>query len=388
MSTPPGRVLTACCVAHAVQDGFVAVVTTLLPVLAQAFGLGYAQVGAIKAVHAVALSAFEIPSGLMSERLGARPLLIGGLALGGLGFLCLAFATGYWSVLLALVAAGVGAGFQHTLASAMITEAWPGAGRRTALGTYNAVGDLGKLGFAALFAVMVGLGIGWPVVAAGLGVCGLAAALVLRALLRGSSAPTSSTAAPKAPIRGWGIRDRGGFAALTTIILLDSIVQSGFLTFVAFLMIEKGVSAGLAAFAVVLTLAGGAAGKFACGLLAEKLGVVRTFVIAQLLTVVGILAVMALPALAAFAVLPLLGVVLQGSTSPTYGTVGDLITPERQARGFGLIYTVANGSAIAPVFLGVLADWNGVEAAMWAMIVVTLVSVPLCVPLARALRSA
>ena len=84
--------------------------------------------------------------------------------------------------------------------------------------------------------------------------------------------------------------------------------------------------------------------------------------------------------------LPLIGLVVQGSSTVTYGSISDHVETSQQSRGFALIYTLANGSAIAPVFLGVLADWNGVDAAMWAMVVVTLVSIPVCAPLARALR--
>ena len=387
MSARPRLVLAACCAAHAVQDGLVTVVTTLLPILAQAFGLSYAQVGTIRAVHSIALSSFEIPSGLLSERTGSRILLVFGLLLAGVGYVWLSFAGGYWAVLFALIVAGIGAGFQHTLASAMITSAYPGAGRRTALGTYNAAGDIGKLAFAAAFAGLVGVGLAWPVVAGGIGLVTLGVGLAIWAMLRGAvetGRPARNADTPKQ--KGWGIRSRSGFSALCVVIFLDSLVQSGFLTFVAFLMIEKGVSTGVAAFAVVLTLVGGAAGKFACGLLAERLGIVRTLVIAQVLTALGIVLVVFLPTFWAFALLPFLGVVLQGSTSPSYATVGDLVEPDRQARGFALIYTLANGSAIAPVFLGLLADWDGVDAAMWAMIAVTLVSIPVCVPLARALR--
>ena len=43
------------------------------------FGLGYAQVGVIRAVHGAAMWMLELPSGIISERFGERSLLAFGL---------------------------------------------------------------------------------------------------------------------------------------------------------------------------------------------------------------------------------------------------------------------------------------------------------------------
>ena len=64
--------LVACCGTHVVQDGLTASIYVLLPVLAQTFGLGYAQVGMIRAAHGAAAWVFELPSGILSERFGQR----------------------------------------------------------------------------------------------------------------------------------------------------------------------------------------------------------------------------------------------------------------------------------------------------------------------------
>ena len=53
-----------------------------------------------------------------------------------------------------------------------------------------------------------------------------------------------------------------------------------------------------------------------------------------MIKIINIVAILLLPTLAAYVLLPVLGMVLQGGSSITYGTVGDLIEPERQARGF------------------------------------------------------
>ncbi|MCH9669968.1 MAG: MFS transporter, partial [Gammaproteobacteria bacterium] len=178
--------------------------------------------------------------------------------------------------------------------------------------------------------------------------------------------------------RDWGIRDRTGFWLLAGIVFLDITVQGGFLTFIAFLMIEKEVPANLAAVAVVLTLAGGIFGKFGCGLLADRIGVVRALWIVQLLTAAGILAIAFAPTLLAYCLLPMLGVVLQGSSSITYATVGDLVHKDRQSRGFAAIYSLSSAAGIVgPIIFGLLGDGYGLVPAMITMAVVVLLTLPL-----------
>src|SRR5678815_4775712 len=95
--------------------------------------------------------------------------------------------------------------------------------------------------------------------------------------------------------RGWGIRDPQGFTALCLIEILDSSTRTGLLTFIAFLLIDKGIQEGWAALAVPLILTGGMAGKLACGFIAERLGIIRTIVVTEVLTGAGILATLVLP---------------------------------------------------------------------------------------------
>jgi len=155
-------------------------------------------------------------------------------------------------------------------------------------------------------------------------------------------------------------------------------VQSGFLTFLAFLMLEKQVPAGLAALAVVLTLAGGILGKFGCGFLAERVGVRRSLVVVECLTAAGIMAILISPTLIAYILLPVLGLVLQGSSSITYATVGDLVRADRRSRGFAAIYAIAGAASIAgPIIFGVVGDRFGLAPAMLAMAAVVLLPVPL-----------
>ena len=383
--------LAACCATHAVQDGLTASIYVLLPILAQAFGLGFAQVGLVRAVHSGAMGLLELPSGMLSEWFGQRRLLAFGLLCAGTGYLTVSMADGFPGLLLGLGLAGCGAAFQHALSSSLVSGAFSGPARRTALGAYNSSGDTGKLLFTALLTTLLGAGVAWPHVAAGYGSLAVAAGVgllfLLRAIRAGAPDPSSSHRRPSLRGADWGIRHRRGFAVLAVIVLLDLTVQDAFLVFVAFLMLHKQAPVALAGFAVVLTLAGGVAGKFGCGLLAARLGPVRALVVVELASAAAILAVLAAPAMVALCLLPLAGIVLQGSSTITYGTVGDLVEERRQSRGFALVYTLSGAASIAgPITFGLVSDGFGLETAMIAMALVVALPAPLALLLRRELR--
>jgi FSR family fosmidomycin resistance protein-like MFS transporter len=376
--------LATCCGMHILHDGLVDVLFVLLPILAQAFGLSYAQVGVIRAANRAGMVLFEIPSGMLAETFGERKLVVFGTLCAGVAFLFLGLSTGFVTILLSLFLAGFGAAFQHALCSSMITTAYATGGRRAALGVYNSTGDVGKLAFAGALTVLIAAGFTWQVSVFGFGFVALGVALVAFVLLWQASAggrPTHATLGERAKqrVKGWGIRHRGGFVGLALIVVFDVATRSSFLTFLAFLMIDKQVPASLAGFAVLLTLVGGVFGKFSCGFLAERFGVIRTIVLTEIATGAGILLVLAAPTMAAYALLPFLGVVLNGTSTVIYGVVGDLVEHEKASRGFAFIYTTANaGSIVGPVGYGLLGDAIGISNTIAIMAFVVLLTLPLC----------
>ena len=292
--------LAACCATHAVQDGLTASVYILLPILSQVFGLSFAQVGMVRAVHSGAMGLLELPSGVFSERVGQRPLLSFGLLCAGTGYFAVSMAGGFAGLLLGLCIAGCGAAFQHSLCSSLVSSTFSGPARRAALGVYNSSGDVGKLLFSGFLTTLIGAGAAWPYVAAGYGSLALAAGIGILFLLRAVRVGTPDAVSHRqSSSRGtdWGIRHRTGFITLAVIVLLDLVVQDAFLVFIGFLMLHKGVPVGIAGFAVVLTLFGGIAGKFGCGLLAARVGPVSALIAVELLSAVAILAVFAAPAM-------------------------------------------------------------------------------------------
>jgi MFS transporter, FSR family, fosmidomycin resistance protein len=384
-------VLGTACGTHFVHDGFADILYVLFPVWAREFGLSFAQVGFLRTVYSGAMASFQIPAGLLAERWGEARLLAAGTAATALGFIAAGFTGGYLALLGCLLVAGLGSGVQHPLSSTLVSNAYEGGGRRTALGTYNFSGDLGKVAVPAAVAFTVPW-LGWRGAVESFAAIGLAAAVVvLLALtnLRIGHAPVSVDKAERPSTSDWGIRDLRGFQALSLIQVIDSSTRTGLLTFLPFLLIAKGSTVRSVGFALMLVFAGGAAGKFACGVLAERLGVIRTVIITETATGAGILLLLALPLVPALALLPVLGIALNGTSSVLYGTVADLVESDRRARSYAVFYTLGIGaSALSPSIYGVVSDWGGVPLALTIVGTVVFVTVPLTLALRRPLATA
>jgi MFS family permease len=384
-------VLGTACGTHFVHDGFADILYVLFPVWAREFGLSFAQVGLLRTVYSGAMAAFQIPAGLLAERWGEARLLAAGTAATALGFIAAGFTGGYLALLGCLLVAGLGSGVQHPLSSTLVSNVYDAGGRRTALGTYNFSGDLGKVAVPAAVAFAVPW-LGWRGAVGSYAVVGLvAAAVVLLALanLRIGHAPVPLDKADRVSGSDWGIRDVRGFQALSLIQVIDSSTRTGFLTFLPFLLIAKGSTVRAVGFALMLVFAGGAAGKFACGVLAERLGVIRTVIVTETATGAGILLLLALPLVPALALLPALGIALNGTSSVLYGTVADLVESDRRARSYAVFYTLGIGaSALSPSVYGVVSDWGGVPLALTIVGTMVFVTVPLTLALRRPLAAA
>jgi MFS family permease len=372
--------LAASCLIHFLHDGCSDLLYALFPVWAREFSLSFAQVGLLRTAYSGALALFQVPAGFLAERWGEPRILAAGTFLTAVGFLCVGTAGGFVPLLAFLVIGGLGSGTQHPLSSSLVSRAYEEGSRRAALGTYNFSGDLGKVTWPACVAFVTAWA-GWRWAAQGMGAVVLAASVAILVLLASlSQGSEEARAARKAESagNGWGIRNAWGFSLLSTIHGIDNGSRTVFLTYLPFLLLGKGAGMDLTGLALGLTFAGGATGKFVCGVLAERLGIIRTVLVTEAATGLGILVLLTLPLSPALFVLPVLGIALNGTSSVLYGTVAELVVPERRSRVYGVFYTIGIGSgALAPPLFGLLSDAAGVPVTLAVLAAVVLATLPL-----------
>jgi FSR family fosmidomycin resistance protein-like MFS transporter len=383
------RVFLAVCGAHALHDGLTDTLYVLLPIFQMVFGINFAEIGALRALYAGTMAGLQVPSAALARRFGRVGVLAAGTAIAGAGYLCLGMSSGLPMLALALVLGGMGSSTQHPIASSLIASAYEGTRSRDALGTYNFAGDLGKMALPALAAVLIAAS-SWRVTSAIIGlvslVWGFAFLLALRGVRPSGSATEVSAkaavASEEAPAR------RGGFGLLLTIGIIDSATRMSFLTFLPFLLRAKGADVPDIGVALSLLFAGGAAGKLVFGFLGARFGVLPTVLITEGGTAAAIMALLPLSMTAAFFLLPIVGIALNGTSSVLYGTVPELVATDRRETAFGIFYTATIGAgALSPILYGFSGDALGLTMTTLVIAAVVLVTLPLAWMLNPMLRA-
>src|SRR5215472_19201148 len=273
------RAAGVACGAHALHDGYSSLIYVMLPIWQKEFGLGYAELGLLRGLFSGTMAGFQIPSGLIAERLGTAPVLALGTALVGTG--------------------------QHPLASSLMARAFAGPRSMKALGTYNFAGDIGKMIVPAAASLLL-IAMSWRPALALLGGLGLIAAVAIFVLTPRYGAEMSSPAAHRERAAGnaAGIRRRFAFPVLLSIGMLDSATRMGFLVFLPFVLTAKGASLPTVGLALTLVFTGGAVGKLLCAFVGARIGAVPTVWLTEGATAVGIAALLPLGLEKALVLLP------------------------------------------------------------------------------------
>lgn len=371
------RSLAGACLAHALHDGYTDGLYAFLPVWQAQFGLSYAALAMLRALYYATMGGLQIPADRALRGLSSRAALVLSTALAAFGLLIMALPLGFIGLCVGLAVAGVGSSIQHPRASMLVTDAYGQAARRP-LGVYNFAGDLGKALVPALVALLLPIMAWRPV----LGLLVALGVVVTIALLRLAPATVIVRAEKKATAAG-----RGGFALLATIGALDTATRMGYLLFLPFLIHGLGGGSPTVGLALALLFIGGAFGKVTCSWLGERLGVVGSVMLTEAATALLITATLFTPLALTLALLPLLGIVLNGTSSVLYGTVPELGSGDT-GRAFAVFYTCVIGAGgIAPILYGTLADHSSQTVGTLAAAATAAVIVPLVLMLLPYLRS-
>ncbi len=370
--------------AHALHDGFTDLLNVLYPLLQAQFGLSYAAIGVLKTVYSGAMAIGQIPSGKLAVRFGGVRVLAVGTALIAIGYGLAGLTGSLYGVVVGLLLAGLGGSTQHPIGSSLVSAAFAGLRSRTALGTYNFSGDVGKVMLPALFAV-IAASLGWQqalVVIAALAVLG---AGVILASLR------------PVPLHNKGDEAKGGVAGqdrpkaywlLFAIHIADDLVRTGFLIFLPFLLRDKGADLPTIGLGLSLLFAGGAAGKLVMGWVGDRLGVAPSVILTEAATTVLILLLLPMSLPLVLVLLPVVGLMLNGTSSVLYGTVPEFVSPERRTHAFAIFYTGGSvAGATGPFLAGLLGDAVGLPIALAAVSCIALTTVPMVWLLRPAFRS-
>jgi FSR family fosmidomycin resistance protein-like MFS transporter len=328
------------------------------------------------------MGALQVPGDKLLGRTSARTALALATFVAALGYLVAALPGGLVVLGAGLILGGIGSSTQHPRAALLVTNAY-GKESRGPLGIYNFAGDLGKAAFPAAVALLLPF-VPWRSVVALTGLVGLLVAGALLLLIpRQRDVPAVRDARPG------GHAQRGrGFGLLLTIGALDTAPRMGYLLFLPFLIHGQGGTETTVGVGLALLFIGGALGKAVCGWLGQRLGVVLSVVATEAATALLMTATLFSSLAATLAILPLLGIVLNGTSSVLYGTVPELAPRGDAGRAFALFYTAVIGmGGLAPVIYGTIADHTSRTVGISASALTAVMVIPLVLALRPALAS-
>jgi MFS family permease len=360
--------------AHCLSHLFQLTLPPLFPLIRAEFGVSYATLGALVSVFYVASGLCQFGAGFAVDRFGARPVLLGGIALLAGCVLLGGLVPGvYW--LFPLVALmGIGNGVFHPADFAVLNA---NVAPQRLGHAYSAHGIGGSLGYALAPVVSFGLGsaFGWRTALIVLGTLGLLIALVLATRRNAFRSRPHDAAAPRHTLA------RSIELFLQTPILLCfmyfcilTLATIGIQTFAGTaLNAAYAIPMALATSALSAYLLGSTAGILAGGFLAAQTP--HHHRVAATGLAVGALLILLIassPSIAAWAV-PLFALTgfSIGATGPSRDMIVRSATPPgASGRVYGFVYSGLDlGATIAPVSVGALLDHGMPRAAFAAMAV-------------------
>jgi predicted MFS family arabinose efflux permease len=363
------------------------IIGPLLVDLARDLGVSLGQAGLLAAVTGAAQALSAPFAGLLSDRLGRRPMIV--VALAGNGVM--AIAAGLAPSFLALAAVRFAAGILGALAPASLAAALGDLCRAERLARAMSWFNLG-FSFAAIGAVplvsALGGALGWRWAFATTGVMLLALALGIRLWFPGVPPLTTVTSIPAT------YRALSGVRGLPSLLVANMVERSLFMMVTiylpGFLMLAHGMTTVAVAPVLSVVALGAIAGNVLGGQLGDRWPRPAVFIAAQL--VAGLLGLvlfgagLALPASIALAALLSLA---NSLSRPGFLAYGAEMAPRERGVLFGLVglsnqVGVIVGSAVGAAFIG------GASYTGFALVVATqgVVAALLAVPLLRIRRGA
>jgi len=126
----------------------------LLPLYYAAAGLSLTEIATLAAAYPLTWGTSQLATGALSDRIGRKGLIVGGLLLQAVAIAAIAGWSGFWPWLSASVALGIGTGMVYPTLLAAVADVAEPSWRGSALGVYRMWRDLGFAAGAILVGVL------------------------------------------------------------------------------------------------------------------------------------------------------------------------------------------------------------------------------------------
>ncbi|MFL9826548.1 MFS transporter [Rhodoplanes sp. SY1] len=357
------RVVMAVSAAHFVSHYYILALPPVFEMVRASFAVSYTELGLALVVFNVACAAGQTPAGVLADRIGARRVLVAGLALGGLALAGAGLVSSFWLFVVLFGLGGLANAVYHPADYAALSEriAPERIGRAYSIHTFA-----GMMGGAVAPPLMLFLDsqIGWrgAFVASALPGLALAAWLALagRSILPVTPRPTAA--------RGTAAEASGSVRLLTSpVILLNfvffalfAVFQLGLQTYSAVALVAAhGLPLAAASLALTAYLLASAIGVLLGGLPVGRISPAG-LTIAGMLVVAACTVALGIGTVGTVAAVLLLGLagLAGGMTMPARDMIVRAVTPPGAfGKVFGFVTTGFNlAGVLGPLLFGLLMD--------------------------------
>jgi MFS family permease len=359
---PHTRIVGAVSAAHFVSHYYILLLAPLLPFVRAEYGVSYVEIGVALAAFNVVSTVLQTPVGFLVDCLGARILLIAGLAIGAAAFTVAGLVDSFWVMVAMFGLAGVGNTVYHPADYALLSHHVPSDRIGQAFSVHTFAGMLGSAVAPASLLLMQSLW-GWRGAFVGAGLLGFAVAAVLLTLR--DNAEVKTIPAP---------RDADANVAAGWRLLLSAPILLNLVFFVLLAMMSGGVYNysvvalgalyGTAVSTANIALSGNlllsAAGVLAGGVLVgrtKRHGLVAALGLAAIGLIITLIANVDLGTLALIAAMTVSGFFF-GVIMPSRDMIVREVTPPGSfGKVFGFVTTGFNiGGIISPLIFGAIMD--------------------------------
>jgi FSR family fosmidomycin resistance protein-like MFS transporter len=197
---PPGslrqaenRLVGLVCAAHFVSHYHILLLAPLFPVIRADLGVSYTELGLALTLFNIVGAALQTPAGFLADRIGARALLIGALALSSAAYLVVGIAPLYWVLLSMFTIGGVANAVYHPADYAILSNRVAKERIGRAFSFHNLAGILGSAA-APPTLLLLERYFGWRSAFAGAAILGFIVAAAMTSYREPAAARTEATA--------------------------------------------------------------------------------------------------------------------------------------------------------------------------------------------------
>lgn len=329
----------------------------VMPPYAASFGASVPQVGLVVALHPAVGTFFQVPAGLLSDRLGRRLLLSIGLAGTLLSSLLYLFVSDLGTLMALRVFNGIASAAFYPAAAALVVDLAPQEKRGQAIGLFTTATQLGNMAGPAIGGLVL-QHIGFP--AAFLTGAAFSAAALLIAVARLKSARSGGGVVASGGITlNW----MGNWAViagpLSTLFVMVGIAS--LTSFLPLYGIQLGIDIGTVGLILATVFLGSAVMRIVAGRTCDMVGRAPVMLAGLALCGIGTFLVSVFTTEVPLHAAGLIYGLGMGSTLPAAAALIADLAPARM-RGFAMGINSGSynaGLAIGGSFLGFVADWTG-----------------------------